>query len=171
VTHYDGQNTSGNVAPKIFETEDTALLKPHDSSKYCGSSKPVSWARLRYILCFGILMLFMVFCWEVNLFMFIYVNSPWCLVAIHRVNDFLTVYLGFLHPSSFILSEKDFRTEVNDTDVEAIGVALNRDYRPHIFLGLDSCPVDGESIQKCSNDDLENLKLDHKILIFFLQKL
>jgi hypothetical protein len=37
-------------------------------------------------------------------------------------------YLGFLHPSSFIVSEKDFRTEVSDTDVEAISVALNRHY-------------------------------------------
>jgi serine/threonine protein kinase len=163
VTHHDGLK---NVAPQNFETEDTAL-KPHDSNKSCDSSRPVSWARLRYILCFGILiMLFMVFCWEVNLLMFICVNSPWPFVAIHRVNDFLTFYLGFLHPSSFIVSEKDFRTVVSDTDVEAISVAVNRHYRPHIFLGLDSCPVDGESIEKCSIEEFENLKLDLFLPLF-----
>jgi len=37
-------------------------------------------------------------------------------------------YLGFLHPSLFIVSEKDFRMEVSDADVEAISVALNCHY-------------------------------------------
>jgi hypothetical protein len=50
--------------------------------------------------------------------------------------------------------------EVSDTNVEAISIALNHHYRHHIFLGLDSCPVDGESIKKCSIEEFENLKLD-----------
>jgi len=72
----------------------------------------------------------------------------------------LFYYLGFLHPSLFIVSEKDFRMEVSDTNVEAISVALNHHYQQLIFLGLDSCPVDGESIEKCSIEEFENLKLD-----------